>query len=59
MQREPDKGTFSGDIIRIPQDFYLWEAVRASTAAPTFFPSKTRFRHGRTCKPGELGQMCG
>jgi hypothetical protein len=33
------KKSFS-DLVRKPQNFKLWQAVRASTAAPTFFPSE-------------------
>ena len=30
------------DLVRKPQNFKLWQVVRASTAAPTFFPSERR-----------------
>eukprot|EP00884_Botryococcus_braunii_P022128 jgi/Botrbrau1/859/Bobra.0352s0052.1 len=48
-------GTFSGDIVRIPEDFYVWQSVRASTAAPTFFPTASV---NSLLQPTEAFQLC-
>ena len=38
VQAVPNNGSYASDIVRVPQDFYMWETIRATTAAPTFFP---------------------
>lgn len=49
------------DIVYVPdKDFYLWEVVRASTAAPTYFPgdaelaSQVLLRHVRLSPPNPM-----